>query len=62
MNAWLAGNRFGGLDCRFWRKGGTLWLKDWNGMGDVECFGILRFAQDDSKNGGGDGFQATGIR
>ena len=31
-------------------KGGS-WLKRvLNGMGDVECVGILRFAQDDGKN------------
>jgi C4-dicarboxylate-specific signal transduction histidine kinase len=40
------------LDCRLLlREGaGTLWLKGFNGIGDRECFGILRYAQDDSKN------------
>jgi hypothetical protein len=27
-----------------------LWLKGFNGIGDRESFGILRYAQDDSKN------------
>ena len=34
----------------FSRRWRALWLKGLNGIGDRECFGILRYAPDDSKN------------
>ena len=45
---WIVGVRLGYRLLS--EKGETSWLKELKDMGDRECFGILRFAQDDNKN------------